>query len=261
MAQEQRPASRLALIVEYDGSAYNGFQFQANAPSIQNELEKAVHKFTGEEVRIRGASRTDTGVHAQGQVVDFQTSASHPIDRWVKALNFYLPWDIKVKAAYLAPAAFNARRSALSRTYRYIILNDFTPSPLLEKHAAWIKEPLDWQAMDRATKALIGAHDFSAFSGPLPPRRTPVRRVMRWDVRKEGKLVTIEAKANAFLPHQILRTNGILAQVGKGRLSEDIITNMLAGSIMKPVKVSPLPSKGLTLIEVEYSNFPPEASQ
>ncbi|MBM3925297.1 MAG: tRNA pseudouridine(38-40) synthase TruA [SAR202 cluster bacterium] len=261
MAQEQRPASRLALIVEYDGGSCNGFQYQANAPSIQSEIEKAIHKFTGEEVRIRGASRTDAGVHAQGQVVDFLTNAAHPIERWVKALNFYLPWDIKVKAAYPVPAAFNARRSALSRTYRYAILNDPTPSPLLDKHTAWIKGPLDWQAMDRAAKPLIGTRDFSAFSGPLPPRRTPIRRVMKWDVWKEGRLLLIEAKGNAFLPHQILRTNGILAEVGKGRLSEDVITNMLAGSIMNRIKFSPLPSKGLTLIKVEYSNFPPEASQ
>jgi tRNA pseudouridine38-40 synthase len=115
--------------------------------------------------------------------------------------------------------------------------------------------------MDRAAKALVGTHDFSAFSVPLPPRRTPVRRVMKWDVCRQERLLYIEAKGNAFLPHQILRTNGILAEVGKGRLSEDVITNMLAGSIMKPIKFSPLPSRGLTLIKVEYSNFPPEASQ
>ncbi|MCH8205449.1 MAG: tRNA pseudouridine synthase A, partial [Chloroflexi bacterium] len=114
---------RLALIVEYDGGDYHGFQYQANAPTIQEELQKAVLRFTGEEVRVSGAGRTDAGVHAEGQVVAFDTDSGHRPERFEKALNFYLPEDISVRGAYRVEGDFDPRRDASSRTYRYTILN------------------------------------------------------------------------------------------------------------------------------------------
>ena len=260
MSGDVRPAIKLALIVEYDGTAYKGFQYQTDAPTIQHELEKALEKLTGEEVRVRGASRTDSGAHAMGQVVDFLTHASFPEETWVRALNYHLPWDIKIKRACRVPLEFHARKDARTRTYRYTILNSKTPSPLMNSRCAWIEHRLDLEAMAQAAKDLIGLHDLSAFAGSMSPNRTTVRQVKRWDVWGEGDLVLIEAKANGFLPHQILRTNGILVDIGKGRSPGSTIQDMLEGSTITTSKTSALPSKGLCLVKVDYLNFPTEGT-
>ena len=252
MPGDARPEKKLALIVEYDGTAYKGFQYQTDAPTIQHELEKALKQLTGEGIRIRGASRTDSGVHAKGQAVDFLTHACFEERTWVKALNYHLPWDIKVKSAYPVPLDFHARRDATARTYRYTILNSKTPSPLMRRQSAWIEKTLDSKAMAKAAEYLIGLHDLSAFAGSMPPNKTSVRQVKRWDVWKENDLVLIEAEANGFLPHQILRTNGILVDIGKSKSPISTIRDMLKGSVIKTKGTSVLPSKGLCLVRIDY---------
>ena len=252
---------RLALVLEYDGTRYRGFQWQANAPSIQEEVESALKSLTGETTRVRGASRTDAGAHARGQVVDFLTQAPYTTETFINALNWYLPLDIRIRGASHVLLDFNSRKDAVSRVYRYTLLNARWPSALLRDFFHWIANPLDVSRIKEAAGYLLGTHDFSALTVALPPGRSAVRRVKRWDVWREGEQVLIEAEANGFLRHQIRRTNGILVEVGLGRLSVDVIKEMIEGaphpeSTLKELKHYPsLPAKGLCLMKVNYLNI------
>ena len=169
---------RLALIVEYDGAGYHGFQFQPKAPTVQGALEEAIHKLTGERVRVKVAGRTDAGVHAVGQVVAFDTSSTLPPNTVLEALNHHLPADVAVREAHTVAPDFDPRRSALVRTYRYTVLNDRVRSPLLRRRACLLGHHLDADRMRDAAALLVGEHDFARFSGPLADRRaSTVRRV------------------------------------------------------------------------------------
>ena len=247
---------RLALVLEYEGTKYSGFQWQTNVPSIQSEVERAIECFTGETTRVRGASRTDAGVHARGQVVDFLTAAPDPTDTVIKALNWHLPPDIKVRGAWVPPSSFNARKDAASRVYRYTLLNARWPSAMLRGFCHWVRSPLDLDKMREAAGHLSGTHDFSALAGALPQGRSPVRRVERWDVRREGELVFIEAEANGFLPHQILRTNGMLVEIGLGKRPVQVMKEIINGTLRELRHYPSLPPKGLCLMQVNYPNMP-----
>jgi tRNA pseudouridine38-40 synthase len=244
------PARRIALLLEYDGTRYQGFQLQASAPTIQGELERAIQALTG--VRVKAASRTDSGAHARGQVVAFTTSSGYPPQVFLRALNHYLPPDIKVRGAWEAAPGFDPRRQARSRVYRYTILNSETPSPLVMPFAHWVREPLDVEAMARAASLLLGTHDFAPFAGKVPGRRSTVRRVYRWDVWREGELVIMEAEANAFLPHQVRRTAGALVAVGLGRMTLEEFGAILEGR--RELKGTALPARGLCLMRVKYDD-------
>ncbi len=247
---------RLALIVEYDGSNYSGFQLQAGQPTIQGEIEKSLANFTGESIRIRGASRTDSGAHAKGQVVDFTTDSRHGAESFPKALNYYLPEDVRVLRACEVRTEFNARRDALSRTYRYNILNREWPSPLVRHTRLWVREKLDVGPMAAAAKGLLGTQDFRVFSTGMPPGKSTVRLVRRWDVWKEGESkVIIEAEANGFLRHQIRKVNAMLIEVGKGRLPEDSIARTLRGEAAAGATI---PAHGLCLMRVTYPGRSPD---
>ena len=245
------------MIVEYDGSNYAGFQFQAGQATIQGEIEKSLSKFTGESIRIRGASRTDSGAHAKGQVVDFQTCSAHPVEYFPRALNYYLPRDVQVLNAYDVPPEFNSRRDAVSRTYRYYILNRDWPSPLLRHTHLWVKEELQVSRMATAACSLVGRHDFRVFTSEYPPERSTIRQVFRWDVWKEGETITIEAEANGFLRHQIRRANGLLIEIGKARLPEGTIDQAFRGDLSRAGQWASIPARGLCLIKVSYpGNWP-----
>lgn len=248
-------ARRLALLVEYDGSRYAGFQLQAGPPTVQGELERALARFTGEAIRIRAASRTDSGAHAQGQVVDFMTHSAHPADRFPRALNFYLAEDIRVQAAYEVRVDFHSRRDAASRTYRYCILNRRWPSPLWRHSCFWVPDPLDIGRMATAARSLVGCHDFRRFSADFPEEKSAVRAVHHWEVWRENETVIIECEANGFLRHQIRRANALLVEVGKGRLPESIVKDILDGEFQGKAEWPSLPALGLCLIKVTYPNF------
>ena len=250
---------RLALIVEYQGTRYHGFQLQDGQPTIQGELERALQRLTSQDVRVRGASRTDSGAHARGQVIDFLTSAPLPTDTFLRGLNFHLPHDIKVRGSYEADADFHSRKSALSRTYRYTFLNSATPSPLMREFSHWVRNPLDVTTMNMAARALHGVHDFAPLAGTLPPGRTSRRQVHRWEVWREGDQVLMEATANGFLPHQIRRTGSVLLEIGLGRLEPQALQSILAGEAQVPAWCALLPARGLCLMSVEYNDFPPES--
>jgi tRNA pseudouridine38-40 synthase len=247
---------RLALVVEYDGADYNGFQYQANAPSIQEELEKAIARLTGEVVRIKAAGRTDAGVHALGQVVAFDTASGHSPETFVRALNFYLPRDIAVKAAHQVRERFDPRRDALSRRYRYTLLNSPTPSPLMMRTSCHIEEPLSARRMQRAARLLVGTHDFARFAAtPGGERASTVRHIYEASVRRSGDVITFEVEGNAFLPHQVRRMAGALVDVGRGKLSLEGLKTMIDGGHPQAVAHS-LPPQGLCLVEVTYADFP-----
>ena len=257
--QEGPSARRLALVVEYEGTRYAGFQFQAGQATVQGELEKGLARFTGEAIRIRAASRTDSGAHAKGQVVDFTTTSVHPVDRFPRALNYYLPVDIKVQAAYEVDSRFNSRRDALSRTYRYLILNRMWPSPLGRNACFWVRDELDVARMATAAQSLVGWRDFRPVSGGFPENRRGIRRVFRWDVWRERDKVIIECEANGFIRSQIRRTNALLIEIGKGRWPPSVVNDVLDHRPEGRVQWSTVPARGLCLEKVTYSNLGSQA--
>jgi tRNA pseudouridine38-40 synthase len=238
--------------VEYDGSKYMGFQLQAEQPTIQGEIERGLARFTGEPVRIRGASRTDSGAHALGQVVDFPTRSAHPVDRFPRALNHYLPNDIEVQSAWEVSPEFHSRRDAVSRTYRYHILNRPWPSPLRRHTHYWVRNELQVPEMAAAAQGLVGDHDFRWFAVGLPPEKSSVRRVHRWEVWREDDTVIIECEANGFLRHQIRMANGLLLEIGKGRLPNSTVKNALEGTLPLRLACPQAPAHGLCLMKVTY---------
>lgn len=254
MTPVDTPVQRLALVVEYDGARYQGFQLQKEAPTVQGELENAIERFTGEKVRIKAASRTDTGSHARGQVIALDTTARHDTATWARALNALLPEDIAVRWAREAPAGFDPRRHASSRVYTYTILNAPARSPLLRRTAHWVRSPLDAAAMAEAADALVGVHDFAAFTLKEARKKATVRRADRWDVRRDGRLVVVEAEANAFLMHQVRRTVGVLVEIGLGKMSKEELKDLVDGRAQGPAGPL-LPACGLCLERVNYPNL------
>ena len=250
---------RLALIIEYEGTRYRGFQYQANAPTIQGELERAIRRFTGECARVKAAGRTDAGVHALGQVIAFDTAAAHPPATAIGALNYYLPDDIAVKAAFKVGDDFDPRRGARRRTYRYRILNSATPSPLTRRFVCHIRHPLDARRMQAAADMFIGAHDFRRFAAHQPDKPNSARCVSRVALERSGDTITFEVAANAFLHHQVRRMAGALADIGRGRLSPGDLRTMIDNGQTDKVAHS-LPPQGLCLVSVEYADFPPRAN-
>ncbi len=244
--------AKIMLIVEYNGTHYHGFQLQAGLPTIQEEMESALRKLTGERTRVMAASRTDTGVHAKGQVVNFRTKSSLPPQTFINGLNYYLPRDIAVKAAHRADDSFNARRNAISREYNYYILNSSTRSPLSDGFSYLVTGHLDIEAMNQACQALIGKHDFASFASCIGAGiKNTVRHVHKAEVKKEGELVIFNMVANSFLPHQVRNTVGSLIRVGLGRMSIDEFHSIIKAR--RPSLAGPTaPACGLCLMRVNY---------
>lgn len=214
--------TKVVLVIEYDGTCYYGFQWQADLPTIQGEIEDALFKLTGERKRVIAASRTDTGVHASGQVVSFRTKSHHSPQTFVKGLNYHLPGDIAVKSAYIIDDSFNVRRHAISREYDYHILNSMTPSPLKKGFSHLVGGHLNIKAMNQACQMLIGEHDFASFvTGMGDVEKITVRYVHKAEVGKDGELTIFNMVADSFLRHQVRNTVGSLISIGKGRLTTD----------------------------------------
>ncbi len=252
-AEGERGASRrIAVVLEYDGTAYRGSQYQENGPSIQAELESAVEKLTGERVRAAFAGRTDAGVHALGQAAAFDIASGLTRAEFVSGINHFLPADIAVREAREVAADFDPRRHARSRVYRYRIDNRPVRSPL-ERDRAWhVAKPLDVAAMQRAARRLEGPHDFAAFAGPYDGRTA--RTLRRCEVRGRCGRVAVETEAEAFLPHQVRRTVGPLVEVGLGRMTEEALAALLEQAT--PASAGPAaPACGLYLVRIAYDGF------
>jgi tRNA pseudouridine38-40 synthase len=243
--------SKIVLVVEYDGRNYYGFQWQANLPTVQAELERAIRSLTGEKCRVIGASRTDTGVHARGQVVSFRTESELSPQTIMRALNYHLPRDIAVKAAGKVNADFNVRREAVSREYDYYIWNGSSRSPLLEGVAYFVPKKLNVRSMNSACKLLLGEHDLASFATSLGKLKSTVRKVYEAKMVRRNNLIDFHMVANSFLPHQVRNTVGLLVRVGLGKVAleefrqiVDARTIGLAGPTA--------PACGLCLTKVNY---------
>ncbi len=242
---------RTALGIEYDGTAYNGWQRQKIGIGVQELVEKAIASVANEAIKVTCAGRTDTGVHASGQVIHFNSTAERSERGWLRGINTHLPADINVHWARPVSAEFHARYSALSRSYRYLILNRVARSALYRHRAWWVYQPLDADLMHRALRLLIGRHDFSAFRAAGCQASTPVREVLSADVKQQGDWITITITANAFLQHMVRNITGLLMAVGAGQQVPEWAGEVLECRDRTKGGIA-APAQGLTLIGVEY---------
>jgi tRNA pseudouridine38-40 synthase len=242
---------RLAIGVEYAGGRYAGWQSQPHAPSVQAEVERALASVAAHLVEVTCAGRTDTGVHALGQVVHFDTDSVRPMRGWVLGANTALPDDVAVQWAVAVPDDFHARFSAIARTYRYLILNRPTRSPAWHGRAAWVYAPIDAEAMHAAAQVLVGVHDFSAFRAAECQSRVPTRRLDRIAVRRDGEFVVVEVTANAFLHHMVRNLVGTLLEVGDGSRPAEWVREAFESRDRK--RSGPTaPAEGLYFARVDY---------
>jgi len=244
-------SSKFVLLIEYDGTQYYGFQWQLGLPTIQSELEQAIGRLDAQSSRVTAASRTDTGVHAKGQVVSFRSKLALDTMALVRALNYYLPDDIAVKAAYGASDDFDVRRDALSREYHYHILNSNARSPFSRRFALFLPRMLNIEMMNEACRLIQGEHDFASFASSLDDGKSTVRNVCEAGVEKKGDFAVFRIVANAFLPHQVRSTVGLLIRLGLGKIGvADFRDIMEAKSVGLAGPVSP--ACGLCLARVNY---------
>jgi tRNA pseudouridine38-40 synthase len=245
----------LKLTVAYDGTHYFGWQAQAGQPSVQEAFERALTRITGETQRVTASGRTDTGVHALGQVVSFPTQSRLTAQVLQRALNAELPRDILVLTAAESFAGFDASRDAVRKRYRYMIHNDALPD-LFRRHYAWhLATPLDDRAMHLAARALIGTHDFRSFEASGGRRRTSVRTVSQIEVCRgaggEQARIAIDVQADGFLYHMVRIIVGTLVEVGRGARPVEWPAEVLRAADRKCAGPT-APPQGLFLVEVEY---------
>jgi tRNA pseudouridine38-40 synthase len=244
--------SRVAALVEYDGTDFAGWQSQAHAVSVQSAVEAAVGFVAGHPVIVICAGRTDAGVHATGQVIHFDTSATRTPRAWVLGANTKLPPSIALQWAGEVSVGFHARHAAVRRIYRYYIMNRSARSALRRTRTAWIHRPLDAAAMQVAAQVLVGEHDFSAFRSMECQSKTPVRRVQRIQVERAGDTVWLEIEANAYLHHMVRNIVGTLLDVQEQADPADAMARILAGGNRHAAGMT-APAAGLYLWRVEYA--------
>lgn len=242
---------RIALGIEYDGTAYNGWQRQQTGAGIQPHLENALSQVAGEAIDVTCAGRTDTGVHAAGQVVHFDTSSERSSRSWLLGANSSLPSDINVTWAKAVSEDFHARFSAVSRTYRYLILNRLQRSALYRNRAWWVHQPLEASRMDRAARLLRGKHDFSAFRAAGCQAATPIREISDISVHRQNDWIALQVTANAFLQRMVRNIAGTLVAVGSGAETEQWVADVLQSRDRKQGGAA-APPQGLTLVSVAY---------
>jgi tRNA pseudouridine38-40 synthase len=242
---------RIALGLEYDGSAFCGWQTQPSACGVQDHLEDALERFADSPIEVTAAGRTDTGVHATAQVVHFDTEVERDQNSWVRGPNACSGEALRVLWSHVVPADFHARYSAISRTYRYLLLNEPVAPAILRHRVGWFHRPLDLDRMREGTKALIGEHDFSAFRDSQCQSRSPIRNMMGITIDREANLVVFTFRANAFLHHMIRNLVGSLVYVGAGREDPEWIGQLMASRDRKLAAPTFSPA-GLYLSAVEY---------
>ena len=241
-----------ALCVQYRGSNFSGWQRQHGRRTIQGELERALSTIGNEEIRLSAAGRTDAGVHATGQVAAFSTHADRPTAQWLRGANGLTPDDIQV--AWLMPVGteFHPRYNAVCRRYTYLFHDQNRDNPFVNQ-LAWCTDPLDENTMHVAAQGLLGEHDFSSFRGAGCQSHTPMRRVDRCEVRREGALVVMNIEANAFLLHMVRNIASGLREVGMGA-QKGHLKNLLLARDRQRLGVT-APPQGLYLAEVIYPEY------
>lgn len=242
----------IKMVIAYDGTNYHGFQRQKNAISIQEVLEDVMSPIFGHTVKIIGSGRTDTGVHAHGQTINFMTTARIPIEKMPIAVNSRLPRDIAVLSAEEVEADFHARFSAEEKTYAYQLLISDCPDPFAASYVWQVKKPLKLEAMRQALAVIVGTHDFSSFEASGSAVRDPVRTIYEATLTEEGNhRVTIRFRGNGFLYHMVRNLVGTLVDVGLGRTSVEDFSAILEARDRRKAGVT-APPQGLFLENVRY---------
>ncbi len=244
--------ARYRITIEYDGRGFVGWQRQENGLGVQQALEEAVKGFSGEEVTLFGAGRTDSGVHAKGQVAHFDLDAEHRADTVRDAINFHIkPHPASVLVAEPAEDGFDARLSAKSRSYRYLIINRRAPLTF-ERGLAWrVAAALDAGAMNEAAKVLLGKHDFTTFRAVKCQAASPLKTLDRLEVARDGEVITIYARARSFMHHQVRNMVGTLKLVGEGKwTAADVRSALHAKDRARGGPTAP--ADGLYLSRVDY---------
>jgi tRNA pseudouridine38-40 synthase len=242
----------IKLLMEYDGTNYRGWQVQSEGLTVQGIVEKKLREITGEDIHLVGSGRTDSGVHAFGQVANFKTKSRLDVHAILRALNSLLPPDIVIRKAEEVEESFHARKQSRSKIYQYRILNRDLRSAFHHKYAWHLSLKLDLEEMRKATRILIGEHDFSSFRSVGSPTRTTIRKVIRagWKMGRDG-LLQFEIEANGFLKQMVRAMVGTLVEVGKGKINSEEFRKILESGDRK--KAGPTaPAHGLFLIEVKY---------
>jgi tRNA pseudouridine38-40 synthase len=242
---------RIAVGVEYDGSAFSGWQSQRHLPTVQDHLQAALSRVANAPVQVVGAGRTDAGVHARGQVAHFDVEAERSLRSWVLGANTYLPAGIALRWARQMPAHFHARYSALSRSYRYCILNRLTRPGLAARRVAFVYRKLQIEPMQAAGALLVGEHDFSAFRASECQAKSPVRNLLALRVEQRGEIIVLEVRANAFLHHMVRNIAGLLIAVGQGDHPPDWAGQVLA-SRDRRASAATAPADGLYFWAAQY---------
>lgn len=247
-------STRVKLTVAYDGTDFCGWAAQAGLRTVQSTLKDAVRQVSGEDCEIIGASRTDSGAHALGQVCHFDTEV--PQARWVQALNRQLPLDLRVKSAQIVPKEFNSRFSAVDRWYRYrILLED--GDPFRAKTGFWTHHRLNVERMQEAAKLLEGEHDFEAFTEELDDTvENTVRHLFSVEVNEWHGEIRIEIVGTAFLRGMMRRISGVLLEVGRGKRPVEDVSTLLSERRQDLTWPVVLPARGLTLMRVRYGRWP-----
>ncbi len=244
--------AKFVLVVEYDGTRYHGFQWQAAVPTVQAEMERAINKLCGPSSRGMAASRTDAGVHARAQVLSFWAKSEMDTGVLIKGLNYYLPRDVAVKAAYKVDSSFNVSRDALSREYCYYLLNSGTRSPFSEVFALFVPQALDIEAMSQACQMMCGEHDFISFATALDDGQSTVRHVYDAEIDRKGEFIIFHVEANSFLRHQIRNTMGLLLRLGLGKIGIMDFRGIMEAK-QQGLAGPTAPARGLCLTRVNYA--------
>jgi tRNA pseudouridine38-40 synthase len=247
VANEQR----IAMGIEYDGSAFHGWQTQVGVRSVQATLETAISQVAHHPVRVQCAGRTDAGVHADEQVIHFDTSAARSDRSWVLGTNVNLPPDVAVRWACPVDRQFHARFSALARHYRYLIMVRRTRSPLQRDRAVWIHRPLDVERMRDAGQALVGLHDFSSFRAVACQAKSPIRHLHYLELTEASGLIQLRVGANGFLHHMVRNIAGVLMTIGRGEAPTDWTTELLSVRDRRLGGVT-APPHGLYFVRADY---------
>ena len=243
--------ARYQIIIAYDGTGLSGSQRQATGRTAQSELETALRRLGWQGRSVLLAGRTDTGVHASGQVAAFDLEWNHPLDELVRALNNNLPAEIAVSAAKIVSDDFHPRFNATSRRYRYRLYCQPIRDPLRERFAWRLWPSVDGDALQEAGKLFIGTHDFAAFGTPPRPGNSTIRTVMKAEWQNQGDEWTFEIQGDAFLYHMVRRLVYVQAAIGQGKFPAQVIADMLADR-QRVIPAGLAPANGLTLIEVTY---------
>lgn len=242
---------RYAIGIEYDGAGFSGWQRQDHAPSVQQSLETAAGIVANHPVTIIGAGRTDSGVHALGQVAHFDSTAKRSERQWILGINSNLPEAVRVLWVRSVDDSFHARFGAYSRSYRYRIMNRWVRPAVGAQHFCWCREPLDEQRMHEAAQVLLGKHDFSAFRSAGCSAQHAVREVTEVAVTRDGPVVEIRISANAFLYRMVRNIAGSLMAVGKGEESGEWFAAVFKNGDRKKAGVAADP-QGLYFTSVRY---------